>query len=67
MLCIMNIVLVLLVILVTKNSAQKNLIKHVPFATLAETLARYKEEACDGDIITLACPDSTKVYNKKLS
>ena len=56
------VVLVVRVILATNTTyAQENLIKHVPFATLTETLARHRALGCDGDIISPSCSPHTKV------
>ena len=59
MLCFVNVVLVILVTITICE--QENLIKHVPFGTLTETLTRHRAQGCDGDIISLSCSPHTKV------
>ena len=53
--------LLLLQLLLVARSAQYNLVRRDPFATLGEPLHTRQRAACDGDNLTLECPAGTKV------
>ena len=41
------------------------LLQKVSFGTVAETFKTYQRAACDGDILSMDCPDETQVYETK--
>ena len=56
------IVLVLAIQLCTQESnSQYNVIRVNPFKQLSETLKTHHEEECEGAVMSLQCPEGTKV------
>ena len=57
-----RIVYVLAILLFTQHSqCQYNIIRVNPFKQLSETLKTHHEEKCQGEVISLQCPEGTKV------
>ena len=60
------ILLVLAIQLFTQESkSQYNIIRVNPFKQLSETLKTHHEEECEGAVMSLQCPDGTKVHFQK--
>jgi hypothetical protein len=56
------ILLVIAIQLFTQESyCQYNIIRVNPFKQLSETLKTHHEEECEGDVMSLQCPEGTKV------
>ena len=63
-----NKMLQLSVILLTVHihgSFSHNLLQKVSYGTVAETFKTFQRAACDGDILSLNCPEETQVYATK--
>ena len=57
-----TISLVLAIQLFTQESnSQYNIIRVNPFKQLSETLKTHHEEECEGAVMSLQCPEGTKV------
>ncbi len=54
-------VFLLLAIAASWANAQYNVRREDPFAALSATLQTYQEAACDGQTLSLECPEGTKI------
>ena len=62
-----TIILVLAIQVFTQESnSQYNIIRVNPFKQLSETLKTHHEEECEGEVMSLQCPEGTKVQCQKV-
>ena len=43
------------------SNTQYNIVRRNPFKQLSQTLKTLREEECEGSVISLQCPEDTKV------
>ena len=50
-------------LLMEQVEAQYNIVRINPFKEISETLKTHHEEECEGNVMSLQCPEGTKVRN----
>ena len=56
---------VILLMIHVYGTFSHTLLQKVSYGTVAETLKTYQRAACDGDILSMDCPEETQVYVTK--